>query len=254
MNAVKLFARDSGSGNAVVLAHAIGFDHRMWEEVSPALEPDHRVIAVDLRGHGTSPVPPAPYSLEEMALDCVAVLDRLGIERADFVGLSLGGMVGQAFALRHPQRLSRLVLANTTSSYGAAGPALWEGRKKAIREGGLAAIRDAVASRGFSEAFRAREPGKVAGFMSRFLASPVEGYLGSCDAILGLEYAESLAQVRAPTLVLAGELDQGAPVAMHEAIATRIPGARLEINPGVAHLSAMERPAQFAAFLRGFLK
>src|SRR5258708_33213695 len=141
MKPVHLHCVDSGGdGEAVVLAHAIGCDHRMWEELVPLISRQFRVLAFDLRGHGRSPVPKRPYSLEEMAADVAAALEHLAIAKAHWVGLSMGGMVGQAFALEHPGRLGRLVLANTTSSYGEGGSKIWDSRAKAGSEGGLAAI------------------------------------------------------------------------------------------------------------------
>src|SRR5207248_10991970 len=106
-------------------------DHQMWDELAPFLARDFRVVRVDLRGHGKSPVVPRPYSLEMLADDLVAVLDRYDVSRAHYVGLSLGGMIGQAFALEHSDRLGRLVLANTTSSYGPEGRAKRQARAKA---------------------------------------------------------------------------------------------------------------------------
>ena len=158
MKALELHAVESGSGDAVVLAHAIGCDNRMWDSLAVALSPQFRVIRVDVRGHGKSPVPKGPYSLEELAGDVVAVLDKLGIARAHWVGLSMGGMIGQAFAIDNPGRLHRLVLANTTSSYGAEGPKIWDARMKAVNDGGMAAIADLVMTRYFSDAFREAHP------------------------------------------------------------------------------------------------
>ena len=126
MNDIALHAVDSGgSGPAVVLAHAIGCDARMWEALVPALSDRFRVLAFDARGHGGSAVTPRPYSLDGLADDFARALDARGIDRAHWVGLSMGGMIGQAFALRHPDRLDRLVLANTTSGYGPEGPMMW---------------------------------------------------------------------------------------------------------------------------------
>src|SRR6476659_8892689 len=119
MTAVEIACRDSGgNGPAVLLAHAIGCDHRMWDDLFTRLSPDYRVVAIDARGHGRSPVPARPYTLSMLADDARALLDRLGIAKAHWVGLSLGGMGGQAFALEHPDRLGKLVIANSTSSYG----------------------------------------------------------------------------------------------------------------------------------------
>jgi len=253
LTAVSLFHADTGRGAAVVLAHAIGMDHRMWDDLAGKLAPDHRVVRFDARGHGRSPVPKRPYSLEGMAGDALALLDRLGIERAHWIGLSMGAMIGMAFALEHPERLGRLVLANTTSSYGPEGRAMWQARAKAVADSGLAAINDMVMSRYFSEDFRADHKDVVAETSRRFLATPVEGYLGCCDAIAELDYTVDLPRLRARTLVIAGAADAGTPPAMSQAIADRIPGSQLAVLPGAAHLSAVEKPAEFSALVRGFL-
>lgn len=256
MNAVELHCVISGQahGETVLLAHAIGCDHRMWDPLRARLAKRFRVLAVDLRGHGRSPVPPRPYALADLAGDARALLDRLGVERTHWVGLSLGGMVGQAFALEYPARLGRLVIANSTCSYGPGGRAMWESRARAVEQGGLAAIRDMVAVRYFSDEYRAENAAQVNAVMERFLETPAEGYLGCCDAIADLDYSAALARIRAPTLVIAGEADAGTPPAMSQAIAAAIPGARMAVIPGAAHLSAAEKPEEFAQLVVDFLE
>jgi 3-oxoadipate enol-lactonase len=254
MKPVAISCRDSGGGGAaVVLAHAIGCDHRMWEELEAALASTYRVISIDARGHGSSPVPPRPYSLGALAEDVRALLDRLEVKKAHWVGLSMGGMVGQAFALAHPDRLERLVIANSTSSYGIEGRAIWQNRIKLVEEGGLAAIREMVTQRYFSEAFRREHADIVEKVMERFMETPAQGYLGCCDAIKELDFSTHLHSIRAPTLVIAGSDDAGTPVAMSEAIAKGIPGAKLEVIQGAAHLSAVEKPREFAELVTRFL-
>lgn len=254
MNPVDIACRDSGGKRpAVVLAHAIGCDHRMWEGLERALVPSYRVVNIDARGHGASPVPPRPYSLRVLAEDVRALLDRLGIARAHWVGLSMGGMMGQAFALEHPGRIDRLVIANSTSSYGAEGRGIWTSRIKLVEEGGLAAIRDMVAQRYFSDAFRRDHADTVKAVMDRFMETPVQGYLGCCDAIRELDFSTHLHAITAPTLVIAGSDDAGTPVAMSEVIANGIPGAKLEVIDGAAHLSAVEKPREFAELVIRFL-
>ena len=254
MTAAALHALDTGgTGDAVVLAHAIGLDHRMWDALVAALRPRYRVVAFDTRGHGASPVPPRPYTLAQLADDAAALLDRLGVGKAHWVGLSMGGMIGQAFALAHPQRLGRLVLANTTSTYGPGGKANWQARIQLVEDGGLAAIRDAVEQRYFSEAFRREHAGEVAATMARFMACPAQGYLGCCDAIADLDFSKDLPRIASPTLVIAGSADVGTPVAMSEALAAGIPGARLALLDGAAHLSSAEQPAAFNRLVGDFL-
>jgi 3-oxoadipate enol-lactonase len=255
MKSVALNHTDSGgSGPPVVLVHAIGCDHRMWDDLRARLAPAFRVISVDVRGHGASPVVPRPYTLAGLADDVAAVLDRLGIAKASWVGLSMGGMIGQAFALRHPARIDRLVLANTTSTYGPDGRAMWQARARMVQEGGLAAIREMVATRYFSEDFRARQPKEVDDVMARFLLTPAEGYLGCCDAIAELDFSGDLPRIRARTLVIAGEADAGTPPAMAQAIAAKLPGARMAVIPGAAHLAAVEKPEAFGGLVLEFLQ
>jgi len=253
MTPVALHAAEEGRGDAVVLVHAIGCDMRMWDEVAPALAKRFRVVRVDIRGHGASPVPPRPYSLGQLAGDVAAVLDRLGIERAHWVGLSMGGMIGQAFALAHGARVHRLVLANTTSWYGADGRKMWEARAKAVEEGGMAAITDLAMTRYFSDDFRANHGEAVERVRTRFLATSPQGYIGCCDAIRDLDFTSQLARIRSRTLVIGGEKDGGTPPAMSETIAAKIPGARMAVIPGAAHLSAVENPAAFIELLLDFL-
>jgi len=253
MSGARLFHRVSGKGSPVVLVHAIGCDHTMWDALAADLAPAHRVIRVDVRGHGQSPVTPRPYTLELLADDIASLLDELGVPRAHFVGLSMGGMIGQAFALRHAQKLDRLVIANSTSSYGPDGPANWRARIKAVEDGGLEAIRDMVAARYFSDGFRASHPAIVQSVMQKFVATPREGYLACCDAIGRLDFSRDLARIKAPTLVLAGALDAGTPPAMSEAIARGIPGALLDVIPGAAHLAAVEAPGPFNDAVLRFL-
>jgi 3-oxoadipate enol-lactonase len=254
MKSVPLFFTDSaGTGPPVVLVHAIGCDHRMWEDLGARLSKAYRVIAIDVRGHGRTPVAPRPYTLADMADDVVALLERLALAKAHWVGLSMGGMIGQAFALRHPGRLDRLVLANTTSSYGPEGRAMWQARARMVQDGGLAAIKDMVAMRYFSDEFRATDPGTVATVMSRFMETPAEGYLGCCDAIANLDFSNDLARIRSRTLVIAGGADAGTPPAMSEAIASKVPGAKVAVIPGAAHLSSAEKPDEFARLVEDFL-
>ena len=244
---------EAGRGEPVVLVHAIGCDHRMWDSLTAALSPRYRVVRVDVRGHGQSPVPAGEYSLDALADDVLAVLDALKIDKAHWVGLSMGGMIGQAFAINHRERLGRLVLANTSSSYGPEGPKMWDARAKAVREGGMAAIAELVMQRYFSDDFRASHPDVVARVKERVLATPAKGYVSCCAAIRDLDFTRDLPSVHARTLVIAGGLDVGTPLAMSEAIATKIPGSQLAVIPRAAHLSAVEAPDEFNSLVRNFL-
>jgi len=247
------FTDSGGTGVPVLLVHAIGCDHRMWDGLGTALSPRFRVIRMDVRGHGRSAVTPRPYSLDQLADDARDLLDSLKIDKSHWVGLSMGGMIGQAFALRHPQRLRKLVLANTTSTYGTQGPEMWEARAKAVGEGGMAAVKELAMQRYFTDDFRASSSDVVDRIGAGFLATDPEGYIACCNAIRDLDFSGDLHRIKAPTLVIAGEKDVGTPVAMSKAIADAIPGATLAVIPGAAHLSAVENPEAFNKLVEDFL-
>jgi 3-oxoadipate enol-lactonase len=249
--------REPRSGAAprhtVVLAHALGCDSMMWDDFANALAQDCRVIAFDARGHGQSAAPAGPYSMAELADDAQRLLSELDAGEVVWVGLSMGGMVGQELALRHPDRVKALVLANTTSGYPAEGVANWDQRIAAVREGGLASIADAVMQRWFHEEFRRMQPATVARWRDRVASTDRQGYLGWCEAIKRHDTTARLRQIRKPTLVIAGELDAGTPVAMSQLIAREIPNARLIVLPQASHLSVLEQPVAFEAAVQGFL-
>ncbi|WP_313706707.1 3-oxoadipate enol-lactonase [Massilia sp.] len=249
--------REPRSGKAprhtVVLSHALGCDLTMWDALANALAIDCRVIAYDHRGHGSSDAPDAPYSMADLADDAARLLRELDTGPVVWVGLSMGGMVGQELALRHPSLVRALVLANTTSGYPEAARAVWEQRIATVREQGIEAIADAVMGRYFHDAFRAEKAGTVARFRRRLTGTDPTGYVGCCNAVGQVDTTGRLGQIKAPALVIAGELDQGTPVAMAHTLADGIPDARLVVLPDASHLSAIEQPAAFQQAVIGFI-
>jgi len=249
--------REPRSGKAprhtVVLSHALGCDLTMWDALANALAIDCRVIAYDHRGHGSSDAPDAPYSMADLADDAARLLRELDTGPVVWVGLSMGGMVGQELALRHPSLVQALVLANTTSGYPEAARAVWEQRIATVREQGIEAIADAVMGRYFHDAFRAEKAGTVARFRRRLIGTDPTGYVGCCNAVGQVDTTGRLGQIEAPALVIAGELDQGTPVAMAHTLADGIPDARLVVLPDASHLSAIEQPAAFQQAVTGFI-
>ncbi len=242
-----------GQGAPVVLSHALGLDSRMWDGLAAELAASHLVLRYDQRGHGGSAAPPGPYAIDDLVDDAARLIREWGRGPVVFVGLSMGGMVGQGLALRHPELLRGLVLANTTSQYPAAAQAMWQQRIAAVEAGGLAAIADMVMERYFSAAFRAAQPDAVAGFRATLLRSDAAGYVACCHAVAAVDWLDRLAQLRCPTLVIAGAQDVGAPPAMSQAIAERIAGSELVVLADASHLSVAEQPALFAQHLRRFL-
>lgn len=252
-NGIEIAYEIAGSGPAVLFAHSLASDHTIWQAQMEALRQRHTVIAYDLRGHGKSSAPPGPYSFALLAEDALALMDALGYRRASFVGISLGGMIGLALALAAPQRLAKLVLADTTASYPQDARALWPERIRAVREQGLAPQVAPTLERWFTAPFRAAHPEVVARIGEIIRATPIAGYIGCCEAIATLDFAPRLGEIKTPTLVIVGEEDAGTPPVMAQALAAGIPGARLEVIPRAAHLSCVEQADAFSRLLVEFL-
>jgi 3-oxoadipate enol-lactonase len=239
--------------HTVVLSHALGCDLSMWDGLANQLAADCRVIAYDHRGHGSSDAPDSMYSMADLADDAARLLRELDTGPVVWVGLSMGGMVGQELALRHPSLVRALVLANTTSGYPAAAKEMWEQRIATVREQGIEAIADAVMARYFHEGFRAEHAATVARFRRRLTTTDPIGYVGCCNAVGNVDTTARLGQIAVPALAIAGELDQGTPVAMAQTLADSIPGARLTVLKDASHVSAIEQPEAFAEAVTGFI-
>jgi 3-oxoadipate enol-lactonase len=239
--------------HTVVLSHALGCDLTMWDGLANQLAADCRVIAYDHRGHGSSAAPQGMYSMADLADDAAALLRELDTGPVVWVGLSMGGMAGQELALRHPSLVRALVLGNTTSRYPEAAREAWQQRIVTVREQGIEAIADAVMGRYFHDGFRAEHAATVARFRRRLLTTDSTGYMGCCNAVGTIDTTERLGAIAVPTLVIAGELDQGTPVSMAQTVQQTIPGAALVVLPNASHLGAVEQPEPFAAAVAGFI-
>lgn len=238
----------------VMLGHALGCDLRMWDALAGhLLAQGHPVLRYDQRGHGGSDTPAGPYTMAELAEDAARLIGELGVGPVIWIGLSMGGMVGQELALRHPGDVQALVLANTTSGYPPEAQAGWAQRIAGIRLGGLQVIVDGALQRWFHEGFRAAHPEVVALWRARVLACREPGYIACCEAISDVDTTDRLHRITQPTLVIAGALDAGTPPAFAHAIAARIAGAQLAVLPDAAHLSVLEQPRAFMACVDDWL-
>lgn len=246
---------DGATPLTIVLAHALGADRMMWDAVATDLAAEHRVIRYDHRGHGASAAPAGPYTLDELADDAARVIDACvpAGEAVVFVGLSMGGMVGQLLALRQPERVRALVLANTSSAYPPEARAVWRERIATVEAEGLAPIAEGTVQRWFTEPFRRSQAATVERIRRRIVSQDPVGYAGCCHAIAALDLTERLPQITCPTLVIAGAEDLGTPPAMGERIARQIAGAQFVLLPQAAHLSVIEQPVAFTLALRSFL-
>lgn len=249
---VDLHYVESGPADAppLLLGGSLGTTTAMWDPQVEALSAAFRVIRFDHRGHGGSPVPPGPYTMADLAGDVVALLDRLGLERAHYAGLSIGGMVGQWLAVHHADRLDRLALLSTSPHTGPAGP--WLERAALVRAKGTGAVADTVVGRWFTPGFAAEHPREVGVLRDQIAATDPEGYAGCCEAVAEHDVRPDLPGVTAPTLVVAGAEDPSTPADRHaEVIARLVPGAAYTVLPDTAHLVSRQRPDEVNALLLG---
>lgn len=234
----------------LLLSNSLGSTMEMWAPQVESLSRYFRLLRYDSRGHGRSDVPAGAYSLDRLGRDVVELLDALGLDRVHFCGVSKGGMVGQWLGYRAPERIDRLILSNTSAYMGP--PSGWDARINAAREGGMAAIADAVVERWFTSEFRAAGSDVFAGARAMIVATDPVGYAGCCAAIRDMDLRPTAPLIARPTLVIAGADDPATPPSEGEAIAAAVPGSRVALVPG-AHLANLERPADYLAVVLDFL-
>jgi 3-oxoadipate enol-lactonase len=223
----------------LVLSNSLGTTLGMWDDQAPELRKRFRLMRYDHRGHGGSPVPSGPYTIEDLGRDVLAMLDGLGIERFSFCGLSIGGAVGMWLAGEAPERVERLVLCCTAPRFDSEA---YDARARKVRAEGVDSVADAVLERWFTPEFRAARPETVEWAGSMLRGTPAEGYAGCCEAIRDADLRDRLEDIRAPVLVIAGAEDPAATVDQAEAIRDSIPDARLVVIDGAAHLANVEQP------------
>jgi 3-oxoadipate enol-lactonase len=255
-NGIQINYELTGKKNAsiVMLSHSLGSSLLMWNPQMKALEPHFQILRYDIRGHGKSEAPPGAYTLELLGEDAVALLDALEIEKVYWVGLSMGGMIGQSVALNYPKRLRSLALCDTAAAIAPEAQPLWQERIDAVREKGVESQVELTMERWFTPSFLKLNPYMLEVIRKEFLATPSRGYLGCSDAIRKLNYLDRLSEIRIPTLIMVGEDDPGTPVSASEAMYQRIPNSKLVIIKSARHLSNIEQPEVFNANLEKFLK
>lgn len=246
-----------GQGPWLTLSSSLAADLSMWDEQMAALAPRFRVLRYDMRGHGRSTIAQDACGFEDLTADVLGLWDALGIVRSHFVGLSIGGMIGQHLALAAPDRVDRLVLCSTSSGYGANREAvakLWEQRIAQAQAGGMAAMVEGTLGRWFTEAYRLEERDLMTRIGAMIQGTSLAGYAACGRAVAGMDTTERLGRIAMPTMVLVGDDDAGTTPAMAEAIAAAIPGARYENISQASHLLNIEQAELFNALLLAFLE
>jgi 3-oxoadipate enol-lactonase len=244
---------DGSQGPWIVMSHSLGCNISMWDPQIPALAQDYRVLRYDTRGHGFSGATPGAYTLDQLADDAAALMDHVGIDKAVWVGFSMGGMIGQTFALKYPHRTQALVLADTTSEHHATPQSVWDERIRVALEQGIAPLVQPAIGRWFTEGFRELQPDIVSSVANVIANTSVNGWAGCCAAISSIHTTPRLREITCPALVMVGEHDIGTPLASALTIHRELRDSVLAVISDAAHMTCIEQPEQFNRVLRQFL-
>jgi 3-oxoadipate enol-lactonase len=249
------YTLDGPAGAPVLtLSHSLAASLAMWDPQMPALTARYRVLRYDTRGHGGTDAPAGAYRLDQLADDARALLGALGISRTHWIGLSMGGMIGQTLALSHPELFASLTLCDTSSRIPAEARPLWAERIKTAETQGLGPLVEPTIGRWFTAPFISGEGKAVVDSVRTMIRStPPAGYAGCCHAISALDLTDKIAAIKLPTLIVVGEEDQGTPVAASRVMHEKIGGSELVILRSASHLSNLEQPEEFTRAITAFL-
>lgn len=252
-NGLSLEVRIAGhSGPWVIFSHSLATNLSMWEEQAKILSRKFRVVRYDTRGHGGSDVPPGPYRMSDLVNDAVGLMDALSIERAHFVGLSLGGSTAIGLAIAHPERLLSVAICDARADAPESFRVAWEDRIQTVESNEMSALVEPTVQRWFTSASFIERPAVIAKVREMISSTPAAGFIGCARALLTLDYESKLQAIAIPSLLLAGAEDSVFPELKREMHA-HIPGSRLVLIPAAGHLSNLEQPDAFSAALLDFL-
>ena len=238
-------------GRVVLMSNSLMSNYTMWDWTIPALTDRYRVLRYDTRGHGQSGTTPAPYSIPQLADDAVALLDALGIAKVHFIGLSMGGMIGQQLGARYPDRVYSLSLCDTASEMPPRS--LWEDRLVTAREQGIPGLVGGTIQRWFTAPFVKRAPQDIEKVRRMILGTGVEGYVGCASAVRDMSQTTMLLKIKTPTLVLTGRQDPACTVDQTTVLNRMIDGSQMAVLEDAAHLSNIEQPEAFNRTVRTFI-
>ena len=242
-----------GEGPWLTMSHSLACNLSMWDEQAKLLAGKFKVLRYDTRGHGGSSAPPGPYTLDQLADDAKALFEGLGIKRTHWVGLSMGGMIGETFALKYPGFFQSMVLADTTSRRPPNAAEMWGERVKLAQEKGMDALVDSTLARWFTEPYRQARKDVMERIGADIRNTPVPGFVGCCQAIAKVDVLDRLKEIDCPALVIVGDEDHGTPPEMARQIHANLRGSKLVVIPSAAHLSNVEQPQAFNDALVSFL-
>ncbi len=244
-----------GPEDAPVIAcsHCLAGNISIWDTQVIAMREKCRILRFDTRGHGGSSAPEGPYSMEMLANDVVDLFDEIGIRKAHFMGISMGGMIAQTLALKHPECVSSLILCDTTCSIPEATHPIWDERIQTVEKQGMAAVVDETLNRWLSTEFQEYCPTTTEQIRDMILNTPVPGFIGCAHAIKNFDLKSRLPKISVPALIMVGENDPGTPVESARQIHKNLRGSELAVLPNAYHLSNIEAADDFNKRLMGFL-
>nr|WP_316651365.1 3-oxoadipate enol-lactonase [uncultured Gellertiella sp.] len=240
------------SKKMIVFANALGTDFRIWLPVFDEMSDDMSFLLYDMRGHGLTSLPEGAFSIDTLADDLIALTEHLEFKKSIFCGLSVGGLVVQALALKRPDLVRKLILSNTAAKVGDTDT--WNARIEAVRKGGLASISGSVMTRWFTEDFRESRAADVDGYRLMLERQSVEGYVRTAEAIRDADYRAGVKDMVLPVLCLAGDRDQSVPAAIVQDTADIIEGSAFEVIEQCGHMPSIEQPEQLAALIEDFIR
>jgi len=237
----------------IVLSNSLATNLAMWDQQAADLKAEYRVLRYDQRGHGGTDAPAGRYTFEQLITDALALIDGLGIKKAHFGGLSMGGATALGFAQKHPDRLDKVIVCDTPCQSTPTSSQQWEERIVVAQEKGMEALVEPTVGRWFPPAVLEAKPPHVDRVRAMIRTTPVNGFIGCAAALADHDYASAVATVKRPVLFMAGEKDGVTPTAMRK-LSAALPGSRYVELPGAGHISNMDQPEGFTWAIADFLK
>jgi 3-oxoadipate enol-lactonase len=253
-NGIEINCVVEGDGPWLTMSNSLTCNLSMWDEQARLLSQDFKVLRYDTRGHGETSATAGAYTLDQLADDAKGLLNALGVEQTHWVGLSLGGMIGEICALKYPGIFQSIALCDTTSRYPPEAALIWAERISIAQEKGMEALVESTLGRWFPEPYRNSHQDVMSRFAQMIETTPVAGYVGCCHAIPKINVTDRLKDIECPAIVIVGEQDAGTPVAMARDIHNALPGSSLVVIPAAGHLPNIDQPQAFNNALLGFLK
>jgi 3-oxoadipate enol-lactonase len=236
----------------LMFSNSLATSLSMWDEQAAALRDRFRVLRYDQRGHGETEAPAGRYAFDTLLADALALMDALNVAKASFAGLSMGGATALGLAERHPNRLERIIVADSPCQSAPQSSQQWEERIALAQKEGIEALVEPTVGRWFPTETVAKNPPYLDKIRAMIRATPVNGFIGCAAALAAHDYASAVASVKCPTLFIVGEKDGATPAAMAK-LHDKLPGSRFVALPGAGHISNMDRADEFNSALRDFL-